>query len=88
MSIVPNLYIRADFDPPPPPPYPPKPILLLRDIFFQGGDDDDGPVDETGVEPKDIELVINQTSCSRAKAVAALKNSDNDIVNAIMELTM
>ncbi|XP_050008899.1 nascent polypeptide-associated complex subunit alpha-like [Alexandromys fortis] len=45
-------------------------------------------VDETGVEVKDIELVVSQANVSRAKAVRALKNNSNDIVNAIMELTM
>ncbi|XP_011834547.1 PREDICTED: nascent polypeptide-associated complex subunit alpha-2 [Mandrillus leucophaeus] len=45
-------------------------------------------VDETGVEVKDIELVMSQVNVSRAKAVQALKNNSNDIVNAIMELTM
>ncbi|XP_035580721.1 nascent polypeptide-associated complex subunit alpha-2 [Zalophus californianus] len=45
-------------------------------------------VDETGVEVKDIELVMSQANVSRAKAVRALKNNGNDIVNAIMELTM
>ena len=49
---------------------------------------DEEPVDETGVNPKDIELVMGQAACSRAAAVKALKNNDNDIVNAIMELTM
>ena len=44
--------------------------------------------DETGVENKDIELVMGQAHCTRGQAVAALKNNDNDIVNAIMELTM
>lgn len=41
-------------------------------------------VDEGGIEPKDIELVMSQASVSRAKAVRALKNNQNDIVNAIM----
>ena len=50
--------------------------------------EEDGEVDETGVEAKDIDLVMAQASVSRAKAVKALKNNDNDIVNAIMELTM
>ncbi|XP_069086830.1 nascent polypeptide-associated complex subunit alpha isoform X5 [Pleurodeles waltl] len=45
-------------------------------------------VDEAGVEVKDIELVMSQANVSRAKAVRALKNNSNDIVNAIMELTM
>ena len=33
---------------------------------------------------KDIELVMSQANVSRAKAVRALKNNNNDIVNAIM----
>ena len=41
-------------------------------------------VDESGVEAKDIELVMSQANVSRAKAVKALKNNQNDIVNAIM----
>ena len=48
----------------------------------------DEVVDETGVDPKDIELVVSQANCSRADAVRALKKNDNDIVNAIMELTI
>jgi nascent polypeptide-associated complex subunit alpha len=44
--------------------------------------------DEGGVEAKDIELVMSQANVSRGKAVKALKNNNNDIVNAIMELTM
>jgi nascent polypeptide-associated complex subunit alpha len=49
---------------------------------------EDGEVDETGVEPKDVELVMSQAGVSRAKAVKALKINEGDIVNAIMELTM
>lgn len=51
-------------------------------------DDEDGDVDESGVEAKDIELVMSQANVSRPKAVKALKANNNDIVNAIMELTM
>merc|ERR1712186_167196 len=51
-------------------------------------DEDDGEVDEAGVEDKDIDLVMSQANVSRSKAVKALKNNSNDIVNAIMELTM
>eukprot|EP00956_Cyclotella_meneghiniana_P036008 scaffold120265_cov74-Cyclotella_meneghiniana.AAC.2 len=43
--------------------------------------------DEEGVEAKDIELVMSQAGCSRAKAVKALKENDMDLVNAIMSLT-
>lgn len=51
-------------------------------------EESDEEVDETDVEAKDIELVMQQANVSRCKAVKALKNNSNDIVNAIMELTM
>ncbi|CAD7076867.1 unnamed protein product [Hermetia illucens] len=51
-------------------------------------EEDEEEVDETGVDEKDIELVISQANTTRAKAIRALKNNNNDIVNAIMELTM
>ena len=47
-------------------------------------EDDDEPVDDTGVEAKDIELVMTQANVSRSKAIKALKTSDGDIVSAIM----
>lgn len=49
-------------------------------------EDDGEEVDEEGVEAKDIELVMTQAGVGRKKAVKALKNNDNDIVNAIMEV--
>jgi nascent polypeptide-associated complex subunit alpha len=49
---------------------------------------DEEDVDMTGVDAKDVELVVGQAGCSKAEAVKALKNNENDIVNAIMELTM
>jgi len=49
---------------------------------------DDEEVDVSGVEDKDIELVMSQANVSRTKAIKALKKTDNDIVNAIMDLTM
>ncbi|KAL1786510.1 nascent polypeptide-associated complex subunit alpha [Sigmodon hispidus] len=45
-------------------------------------------VDEAGVEVKDIEMVMSQANVLSTKAVRALKNNSNDIVNPIMELTM
>ncbi|XP_061369937.1 nascent polypeptide-associated complex subunit alpha-like protein isoform X3 [Gastrolobium bilobum] len=48
---------------------------------------DDEDVDETDVDPKDIELVMTQAGVSRSRAVKALKASSGDIVAAIMELT-
>merc|ERR1711924_183692 len=48
--------------------------------------DGDEKVDESGVEEKDIDLMA-QTSCSRQKAVVALKKNNNDIVDAVMSLS-
>eukprot|EP01101_Sappina_pedata_P008761 TRINITY_DN4927_c1_g1_i1.p1 TRINITY_DN4927_c1_g1~~TRINITY_DN4927_c1_g1_i1.p1 ORF type:complete len:200 (-),score=117.50 TRINITY_DN4927_c1_g1_i1:89-625(-) len=50
--------------------------------------DEDEAVDETGLEAKDIELVVAQGNVSRARAVKALRENNGDIVNAIMALTM
>lgn len=51
-------------------------------------EEDEEEVDDTGVDEKDIDLVVSQANVPRAKAIRALKNNNNDIVNAIMELTM
>jgi len=51
-------------------------------------DDDDEEVDAEGIEDKDIELVMTQASVSRKKAIKALKENDNDIVNSIMALSI
>jgi nascent polypeptide-associated complex subunit alpha len=51
-------------------------------------EEDEEDVDETGVDEKDIDLVVSQANVPRNKAIRALKNNNNDIVNAIMELTM
>ena len=62
----------------------------------EGGDDDvpalaapaeEEELDETGVEGKDIELVMSQAGCSRASAVKPLRDNSGDLVNAIMSLT-
>lgn len=44
-------------------------------------------VDETGVNPDDISFVIEQTKCSRAEAVKALRENNNDMINAVMSLS-
>ena len=51
------------------------------------GVEEEETLDESGIEPKDIELVMSQAACSRAKAVKALKENDGDLVNSIMSLT-
>lgn len=48
---------------------------------------DDEKVDESSLSEKDIELVMSQAGVTRSRAVRALVQNDNDIVNAIMALT-
>jgi nascent polypeptide-associated complex subunit alpha len=50
-------------------------------------DADDEDVDASGLQEKDIELVVTQAGVSRSRAIKALKNNEGDIVSAIMELT-
>ncbi|XP_061572735.1 serine-rich adhesin for platelets [Cololabis saira] len=64
------------------PPVPPS--LTIK----EESEEEEEEVDEGGLEQRDIELVMAQANVSRAKAVRALKHNNNDIVNAIMELTM
>ncbi|KAI1100978.1 nascent polypeptide-associated complex, alpha subunit [Jackrogersella minutella] len=51
-------------------------------------DDDDEEVDADGLEDKDIELVMTQANVKRNKAIKALQENDNDIVNSIMALSV
>ena len=37
---------------------------------------------------KDVQLVMSQASCSKAKAIKALNENDGDLVNAIMSLSV
>lgn len=59
----------------------------LEKATIQEVEEDDGDVDETGLDPKDISIIVDQTQVSRAKAVKALKKHEGDMVNAIMELS-
>jgi len=45
---------------------------------------DDAALDESGVDPKDIELVMTQVNCSRSKAIRVLKENNGDLITAIM----
>jgi len=63
-----------------------KPSAIVEED--EDDDEDDDNVDMTGVEEKDVDLVIQQANCSKAKAVKALRRTEGDIVNAIMDLTM
>merc|ERR1712078_918864 len=48
--------------------------------------DDDGDEDAGDLDENDIELVVKQAGVSKAKAIKALKQNENDVVNAIMAL--
>merc|ERR1712139_706262 len=52
-----------------------------------GDGDDDGDEDPGDLDENDIELVVKQAGVSKAKAIKALKQNDNDVVNAIMALS-
>lgn len=45
-------------------------------------------LDESGLQQKDIELVMDQTKVSRSRAIEALRENDGDIVNAIMSIAI
>ncbi len=51
-------------------------------------DDDEEEIDAEGIEDKDIDLVMTQAGVSRRKAVKALRENENDIVNSIMALSV
>lgn len=51
-------------------------------------EEEEEDVDDSGVLDKDIEIVMGQANVTKARAIRALKNNKNDIVNAIMELTL
>uniref|UniRef100_A0A915DCT0 NAC-A/B domain-containing protein n=1 Tax=Ditylenchus dipsaci TaxID=166011 RepID=A0A915DCT0_9BILA len=63
-------------------------IRDVRRMVSEEQESDGEEADATGIEEKDIELVMSQANVSRNKAIKALKKADNDLVNAIMELKM
>ena len=51
----------------------------------KGGDE--APADEEGVTADHINMVMEHTGCTRNEAIGALKESNNDMINAVMKLT-
>ena len=45
-------------------------------------------VDATGLEETDIAMVMDQAKCTRARAIKALRENNNDMVTAVMSLTV
>uniref|UniRef100_A0A8C1IXE8 NAC alpha domain containing n=1 Tax=Cyprinus carpio TaxID=7962 RepID=A0A8C1IXE8_CYPCA len=66
----------------------PLPSDITPTLTIKEESEEEEELDEGGLEQRDIELVMAQANVSRAKAVRALRHNKNDIVNAIMELTM
>ncbi|EME89095.1 uncharacterized protein MYCFIDRAFT_201783 [Pseudocercospora fijiensis CIRAD86] len=58
----------------------------VEDKKAEEEEDDGEEVDDTGLESKDIELVMAQANVSRKKAVKALKENDNDIRSAALKI--
>ena len=56
-----------------------KPVEIVEE-------NDDAEVSEEGVDPEAIQTVIDETKCSRQKAVKALRKNNNDVVSSILEL--
>lgn len=58
--------------------------LTLQTVAPIAEEDDEEVVDDSGVDEKDVEIVMSQANVLRARAVKALRNNQSDIVNAIM----
>lgn len=66
------------------PPYvpPPEEPLPLSDAEK----DDETAVSEEGLTQTSIEMIMSHTKCTRSKAVRALRECNDDMVNAILTL--
>ena len=49
--------------------------------------DDGEPLDEAGLTPTHINMVMEHTNCSRNIAIQALRDNNDDMINAVMSLT-
>lgn len=50
--------------------------------------DEEDEESSEGLNESDIKIVMDQANVSRSKAIKALKEHDNDVVNTIMDLSM
>ena len=46
-----------------------------------------GELDLDDLDPIDLDLIMKETGVSKSKAARALRENDNDLVNAIMHCT-
>ena len=51
------------------------------------GDEDEEDLDESGLTPSNIEMVMSHSKVSRTKAVKALRETNDDMLEAILKLT-
>jgi nascent polypeptide-associated complex subunit alpha len=49
--------------------------------------DDSQPLSEEGLTPSHIDMVMQHTNCTRNAAIRALKETNDDMVQAVMKLT-
>ncbi|CAH8548150.1 unnamed protein product [Schistosoma rodhaini] len=59
---------------------------ISKTAIAEESEDDEEP-DATGLDEKDVELIMQQAGVSRGKAIRALRENNDDVVNAIMSLT-
>ena len=48
---------------------------------------DEKAEDEAGITPNHINMVMEHTSCTRNEAIRALRDSNDDMINAVMKLS-
>lgn len=48
---------------------------------------DEAPLSEEGLTPSHIDMVIDHTQCSRNDAIRTLRETNDDMINAVMKLT-
>ena len=65
-----------------------------EEVFGEEEEEADADVEEEedpdteGILEEDIDLVMRHANATKGKAVRALKNNDNDVINAILEIEM
>ena len=48
---------------------------------------DEAAEDEAGITPNHINMVMDHTNCTRNEAIRALRDSNDDMINAVMKLS-
>ena len=50
-------------------------------------DENEEPLDEEGLTPNHIKMVMDHANCSRNAAIRVLRETNDDMVQAVMKLT-